>query len=61
MIKTNLKENHKFHKLSLKKTITYLICHSKCVQRNIDGITSQFACQIIVFKFELREVVHGVE
>jgi hypothetical protein len=61
MIKKNLKENHKFHKLSLEKIITYLTCHSKRVQKNIDGITSQFSCQIIVLKFELRKVVHGVE
>jgi hypothetical protein len=37
------------------------ILQDSTFQRNIDGITSQFSCQIIVLKFELREVVHGVE
>jgi hypothetical protein len=49
MIETNLKKNHDFHKLTPKKKYNFLLCHSICVQRNIDGNTSQFAYQIIFF------------
>jgi len=61
MIETNLKKNHEFHKLTPNNIYCFLLCHSMRVQRNIDGNTSQFAYQIIFFKFEFREVVHGID